>query len=85
MISTLVTLLYKRQCSVIFFCFHEQYFEFQEKDFCTSATKFYVKGRLNENIGFWRSIGANPEILKVLQEGYKIPFFETPAESFFKK
>ena len=51
------------------FRFHEQYFEFQDKDFCTSATN--VKGRLNENIGFWRSIGVNPEILKVLQEGYR--------------
>ena len=51
------------------FRFHEQYFEFQEKDFCTSATN--VKGRLNENSGFWLSIGANPEILKVLQEGYR--------------
>ena len=62
------------------FRLHEQYFEFQEKDFCTSRTN--VKGRFIENNGFWRSFGANPEILIILQEGYKIPFIESPSESF---
>ena len=60
------------------FRLHEQYFEFQEKYFCTSITN--VKGRLTENIGFWRSMGDNPEILKILQEGYNILFFESPEE-----
>ena len=66
-------------CSV----FMSNILNFKKKNFCTSATN--VKGRLNENIGFWRSIGANPKILTVLHEGYKIPFFETPSESFLKK
>ena len=43
-----------------------------------------MKGRLSENIEFWRKIGANPEILNVLQVGYKIPFLESPVESFSK-
>ena len=64
------------------FSLHEQYFEIQEKEFLTSST--YVKGRLTENIGFWETIGANPEILKILREGYRIPFFESPPESFSK-
>ena len=64
------------------FSLHEQYFEIQEKEFLTSSTN--VKGRLTENIGFWETIGANPEILKILREGYRIPFFESPQESFSK-
>ena len=65
------------------FSLHEQYFEIQEKEFLTSSTN--VKGRLTENIGFWETIGANPEILKILREGYRIPFFfESPPESFSK-
>ena len=35
-------------------------------------------------MGFWETIGANPEILKILREGYRIPFFESPPESFSK-
>ena len=62
------------------FYFHEQYFEIQEKDFVTSSIN--VKGRLTKNISFWKNIGANPKILSTLQEGYKIPFFESPPESF---
>ena len=64
------------------FCLHEQYFEIQENDFLTSSSN--VKGRLAENIEFWRNIGANPEIVNILQEGYKIPFFESPPELFSK-
>ena len=64
------------------FSLHEQYFEIQEKEFLTSSTN--VKGRLTENIGFWETIGANPEILKILREGYRIPFFESPPEFFSK-
>ena len=41
-----------------------------------------VKGRLAENTKFWKQIGANSKNLNVLNEGYKIPFLESPSESF---
>ena len=61
---------------------HKQYFELQEQIFTISSKN--VKGRLAENISFWKEIGANSEILNVLKEGYKIPFLESPSESFSK-
>ena len=41
-----------------------------------------VKGRLAENIQFWEKIGTSDFILKVIQEGYALPFVEVlePAE-----
>ena len=47
-------------------------------------TDLNVKGRLKNNIDFWREIGANKEILSVLEHGYRIPFIETPSNSFSK-
>ena len=42
-----------------------------------------VKGRLRENIAFWRSIGASQWLLNVLCEGYCLPFVDFPAIKFF--
>ena len=56
--------------------------KFRKKEFLTSGTN--VKSRLTESIGFWETIGANREILKILRGGYRIPFFESPPESFSK-
>ena len=42
-----------------------------------------VKGRLRENIAFWRSIGASQWLLNVLCEGYCLPFVDFPANKFF--
>ena len=41
-----------------------------------------MKGRLAENTQFWEEIGASDFILKVIQEGYALPFVEVlePAE-----
>ena len=43
-----------------------------------------VKGRLRENIDFWRSIGASQWLLKVLHEGYCLPFVELPMSRTFQ-
>ena len=64
------------------FLLPEQYFEIQEKEVLTSSKN--VKGRLNEIIWFGKTIGANLEIFKILQEVYRISFFESPPESFSK-
>ena len=42
-----------------------------------------VKGRLRENIAFWRGIGASQWLLNVLCEGYCLPFVGLPANKFF--
>ena len=43
-----------------------------------------VKDRLSKNIEFWCEIGASPWVLKVLEEGYAIPFLEMPPKVSFK-
>ena len=42
-----------------------------------------VKGRLRENIAFWRNIGASQWLLNVLCEGYCLPFVELPESKVF--
>ena len=39
---------------------------------------------MSKNIEFWREIGASPWVLKVLEEGYAIPFLEMPPKVSFK-
>ena len=40
-----------------------------------------VNGSLKSNIGFWKRIGAPKFVLSVIQEGYKIPFLQTPPSN----
>ena len=42
-----------------------------------------VKGRFTENIQFWEKIGASDFILKVIREGYALPFVEVPESAEF--
>lgn len=42
-----------------------------------------VKGRLRKNIDFWRSIGASNWLLKVICEGYCLPFVDLPPKKCF--
>ena len=42
-----------------------------------------VKGRLRENIAFWQNIGASQWLIKVLCEGYCLPYVELPLSKFF--
>ena len=43
-----------------------------------------VKGSLRRNIDFWRSINAYESILDMIENGYKVPFIETPSPKVFK-
>ena len=43
-----------------------------------------VKGRLQENIAFWQNIGASNWLLRVIREGYSLPFVELPEVKFFQ-
>ena len=60
---------------------HNGYLEFENVDFACSTV---VKGRLKENISFWQNIGASRWVLRVLQEGYSLPFISLPQEAFFR-
>lgn len=43
-----------------------------------------VRGRLRKNLQFWRDIGANSFILDMIEHGYKIPFYSSPEQGFYK-
>lgn len=43
-----------------------------------------VKGRLKASVEFWCAIGAEPEIVSIVCEGYKLPFVNTPPSACFK-
>ena len=40
-----------------------------------------VKGRLGENVAFWQNIGVNNWLLRVICEGYCLPFVKLPVGS----
>ena len=60
---------------------HNGYLEFENVDF---ACPTVVKHRLRENISFWQNIGASRWVLRVLQDGYSLPFISLPQEAFLK-
>ena len=60
---------------------HNGYLEFENVEF---SCPIVVKGRLRENISFWQNIGASRWVLRVLQEGYSLPFISLPQEAFFR-
>ena len=43
-----------------------------------------VKGRLKENIAFWREIGTSNWVLKVIEQDYALPFVELPQPASFE-
>ncbi|XP_072030100.1 LOW QUALITY PROTEIN: uncharacterized protein [Amphiura filiformis] len=43
-----------------------------------------VKGRLKAAIGFWKNIGANPVVLDIISNGYKLPLISTPPRNVLK-
>ena len=43
-----------------------------------------VKGRLHTAQKFWASINANPDVLDIIIQGYKLPLLQTPPTAKFK-
>ncbi len=43
-----------------------------------------VKGRLRENIDYWEKINASHWVLRILRDGYMIPFTRTPEPAEFQ-
>ena len=61
--------------------------EFELSDFVYVTPKqpsSGVKGRLKENIVFWENIKASSWVLRVIREGYALPFVETPEKCLHK-
>ncbi|XP_033105096.1 uncharacterized protein LOC117107510 [Anneissia japonica] len=61
------------------FDYARNYFEYEE-----GREEPVVKGRLKASSSFWESIiHANPEVLSIILEGYKLPFYSTPPTANF--
>ena len=57
-----------------------------ENDLIETATAscIVVKGQLRENIAFWQSISASNWLLRVIREGYCLPFVDLPEVKFLQ-
>ena len=43
-----------------------------------------VKGRLKERLDFWKEIGASNWVIKILSQGYALPFTSEPEPALFR-
>ena len=56
----------------------------REFEFTNQENYISVKGKLKQNQSFWKNmIKANDTVLNIIQEGYKLPFLETPDTARF--
>ena len=42
-----------------------------------------VKNRLTSHAQFWHDIGASPWVMRVIEQGYSLPFTEEPPPALF--
>ena len=57
--------------------FTHDYYEYEQ-----GQKHILVRGRLKPNINFWRDIGASDFILDAIVNGYKVPLYSLPPQSF---
>ena len=57
--------------------------EFKQPSSNTPVSSLKVKGRLRAHVQFWNDIQASDFIIDTMQEGYKIPFRESPNPAIF--
>ena len=51
----------------------------REFEFTNKEKYISVKGKLKQNQSFWKNaIKVNDTVLNIIQEGYRLPFLETP-------
>ena len=41
-----------------------------------------MKNRLTNHAQFWRDIGASPWVMRVIEQGYSLPFLRHPHKPF---
>ena len=59
--------------------FTTDYYEYEQ-----NQTNIIVKGRLKQNVEFWKAIGANEYVLDVIENGFTIPFYTLPPNMVLK-
>ena len=53
-----------------------------KKVFDLEKSNILLKGKLKRNIAYWQNtLMANESVLHIIENGYKIPFFETPEKA----
>ena len=57
--------------------FTHDYYEYEQ-----GQKHILVRGRLKRNINFWRDIGGSDFILDAIVNGYKVPLYSLPPQSF---
>ena len=57
----------------------DNYFDYEQ-----GVASPVLRGRLKSALPFWISIGANPVVLDIIENGYKLPFIDTPSTAVFK-
>ena len=57
--------------------------EYKQPSSNTPVSSLKVKGRLRAHVQFWKDIEASDFIIDTIQEGYKIPFRESPNPAIF--
>ena len=63
---------------------HLDTFQLNSFEYEQLSSKTYVKGRLKENIDYWKNIETNSFVLDIIENGYAIPFITTPSVMFSK-
>ena len=53
-------------------------------DFDTLRNKANVKGSLRKNLEHWHHVSANPSVIDIIENGYKIPFYTAPISNIFQ-
>lgn len=60
----------------------EQFEQYEYKN--QNACSVKVKGRLRTHLHFWKNMCAYDNILEIIKNGYKIPFYSVPQRCFQK-
>lgn len=60
----------------------EQFEQYEYKNQTSCSVK--VKGRLRTHLQFWKNMCAYDNILEIIKNGYKIPFYSVPQRCFQK-
>ena len=58
-------------------------YQFLNININTNNQTLSVKGKMKENLMFWKSIETNSKVIEIIDRGYKIPFIDTPKSAHF--
>ena len=58
-------------------------YQFLNININTNNQTLSVKGKMKENLNFWKSMGTNRKVIEIIDREYKIPFIDTPRSAHF--